>query len=221
MTTPRTAPHDDELEKLSLVDLAVTRLSADILGGRLLPGDRLVEEQLTGRFGISRAPLREALRLLAQQGLVEHLPRRGARVARLSDRDVEELFGLRGVLERYAVDLAVGEGRPDAMSVLDGALDAMQAAAEGGDDLAMADSHRNFHICVVALSGHQQLLQVYTTVVAKLQLHMAANLAQERVVADRASGVARHRRLRDALATGSRERVVEELGHHGERSFFH
>ena len=92
-----------ELTSLSLVELAVDRLRGDILSGRTDPGERLVEEQLTRRFGISRAPLREALRLLAQQGLVEHFPRRGARVATLSDDDVQELYEVRDVLERHAV----------------------------------------------------------------------------------------------------------------------
>ncbi|WP_460490999.1 GntR family transcriptional regulator [Dactylosporangium cerinum] len=68
----------DELASASLVELAVSRLSREILSGATDPGERLVEEQLTRRFGISRAPLREALRLLAQQGLVEHVPRRGS-----------------------------------------------------------------------------------------------------------------------------------------------
>jgi DNA-binding GntR family transcriptional regulator len=97
---------DGELESFSLVELAVLRLSREILSGKSDPGQRLVEEQLTRRLGISRAPLREALRLLAQQGLVEHVPRRGARVATLSDRDVAELYAVRDVLERHAVETA-------------------------------------------------------------------------------------------------------------------
>lgn len=90
----------------SLVELAVQRLCNEILSGALVPGERLIEEQLTRRFGTSRAPLREALRLLGQQGLVEHLPRRGVRVAELSPQDVDELFGLREVLERFSVQIA-------------------------------------------------------------------------------------------------------------------
>ena len=65
------------LESSSLVELTLRRLRHEILSGALAPGERLVEEQLTQRFGTSRAPLREALRQLAQQGLIEHLPRRG------------------------------------------------------------------------------------------------------------------------------------------------
>jgi DNA-binding GntR family transcriptional regulator len=89
-----------ELESYSLVELAFNRLSAEILSGRTDPGERLVEEQLTRQLGISRAPLREALRQLAPSSLVEHIPRRGVRVATLSDDDVRELYEVRDVLER-------------------------------------------------------------------------------------------------------------------------
>src|SRR3954453_6741101 len=94
----------------SLVDLAVRRLRTEIVRGAFAPGERLVEEQLTRRLGISRAPLREALRLLGQQGLVEHLPRRGVRVVALSARDIEELFSLRDVLEGFALRWVLGGG---------------------------------------------------------------------------------------------------------------
>ena len=82
------------LDAPSLVELAVRRLRAEIVGGAFAPGERLVEEQLTRRFGVSRAPLREALRLLGQQGLVEHLPRRGVRVVALSAREYAVLHAL-------------------------------------------------------------------------------------------------------------------------------
>ena len=71
------------------------------------PGEKIIEEQLCADFGISRAPLREALRLLAQQGLVEHLPRRGSRVSDWSPEDIRQLFELRGVLERHAIESAL------------------------------------------------------------------------------------------------------------------
>src|SRR3954451_20688147 len=119
----------------SLVDLAVRRLRAEIVGGAFAPGERLVEEQLTRRFGISRAPLREALRLLGQQGLVEHLPRRGVRVVQLSSRDIDELFSLRDVLERFALQCVLGhDGVPDpgGLTVARGAVERMERAA-GGD----------------------------------------------------------------------------------------
>ncbi len=84
---------DGALQPASLVQLCVQRLRHEILSGMLAPGERLIEEQLTSRFGISRGPVREALRELAQQGLIEHLPRRGVRVAELSAADADEPSG--------------------------------------------------------------------------------------------------------------------------------
>ena len=88
----------------SLVEVTTRQLREEILSGLLVPGERLIEEQIRLRFSISRAPLREALRSLAQQGLVEHLPRRGMRVTNLTDIDVDQLFGIRRALERHAIE---------------------------------------------------------------------------------------------------------------------
>jgi DNA-binding GntR family transcriptional regulator len=130
------------LEASSLVELAVRRLRSEILSGTLAPGERLVEEQLTRRFGTSRAPLREALRLLGEQGLVEHLPRRGVRVAELSERDIEELFSLRGVLEEFAVRTAFGGGALPDLGGLRAAVEDMERAAGEGAGLEQAASAR-------------------------------------------------------------------------------
>jgi DNA-binding GntR family transcriptional regulator len=91
----------------SLVEATTRRLRNEILSGTLEPGARLIEEQICQRFSISRAPLRESLRLLVQQGLVEHLPRRGARVTVWSEEDIRQLFEIRAVLERYAMTTAL------------------------------------------------------------------------------------------------------------------
>jgi DNA-binding GntR family transcriptional regulator len=207
---------DGELESYSLVELAFNRLSQEILSGRTDPGERLVEEQLTRRLGISRAPLREALRLLAQQGLVEHIPRRGVRVATLSDEDVRELYEVRDVLERHAV-----KSRPaDAdLSGLRAALDVMGKATETGDRLAIADAHRQFHVAVVALGGNRQLSALYESVLVRIQLYMAVNLRREAEVADAADGVHRHERLMAAVERGDADEVLAELSAHGARTY--
>ena len=97
------------LESPGLVELTLQRLRHEILSGAFPPASGLIEEHMTARLGISRAPVREALRQLAEQGLIEHLPRRGVRVAELSAADADELFGLRDVLERYALQTAFAE----------------------------------------------------------------------------------------------------------------
>lgn len=207
---------DGELESHSLVELAFNRLSREILSGRTDPGERLVEEQLTRRLGISRAPLREALRLLAQQGLVEHTPRRGVRVATLSDDDVRELYEVRDVLERHAVQGI----RPGAdLSGLTAALEVMRKATDAGDRMAVADAHRRFHVEVVALGGNRQLSALYESVLVRLQLYMAVNLRREAEVAQASDGVQRHERLFAAVERGDADGVLSALSGHGARTY--
>jgi DNA-binding GntR family transcriptional regulator len=168
---------------------------------------------------------REALRLLGQQGLVEHLPRRGVRVTELSPRDVDELFTLRGVLERFAVQIAPPVPDPQALAELADRLDAMRCdamrqAAATGAGLEQAEAHRYFPVALVAMAGHRHLLLVYEPVILKLQLYMAANLRREAQVRTPQDGVRRHHRLFDAVAAGNVDAVLAALSDHGARSYF-
>jgi DNA-binding GntR family transcriptional regulator len=210
---------DGALEATSLVQLCVRRLRHEILSGLLPPGERLIEEQLTARFGISRAPLREALRELEQQGLIEHLPRRGVRVAELSAADADELFGLRDVLERYALETALTSGGAS-LAGLTAAWQEMAEAARAGDAFRENDAHQKFHIEVVAMAGQRHLLQAFQPVILKLQLRMATNLRLEiEHQADATQGVARHRRLLDAITTGDVTTALDALASHGARTY--
>jgi DNA-binding GntR family transcriptional regulator len=209
------------LDAPSLVELAVRRLRAEIVGGAFAPGERLVEEQLTRRFGISRAPLREAMRLLGQQGLVEHLPRRGVRVVQLSSRDIDELFSLRDVLERFALQCVLGhDGVPDpgGLTVARAAVERMERAT-GGDATEQAAAHQAFHLSLVALAGHQHLVRVYEPLLLQLQLYMATNMRREAEQRPATEGAQRHRRLYDAVAGGDLDVVLAELERHGSRTY--
>jgi DNA-binding GntR family transcriptional regulator len=209
----------DPLDGPSLVELAARRLRSEILSGALVPGERLIEEQLTRRFGTSRAPLREALRLLEQQGLVEHLPRRGVRVTQLSPRDVDELFGLRDLLERFAVRQALPLRDRGGLAVLEARLADMERAAITGATLERAQAHRQFHVGVAALAGHRHLLLAYEPVMLKLQLYMATNLRREAEQRSPLEGVWRHRRLLDAIVAGDADQVLTMLDSHGARTY--
>jgi DNA-binding GntR family transcriptional regulator len=209
-----------ELTSPSLVELAVARLKYEILSGTTDPGERLVEEQLTRRLGISRAPLREALRLLAEQGLVEHIPRRGARVATLSDRDVGELYAVRDVLERHVVNTSMPVSGPERLVGMRAALEIMSEAATSGDRLAVADAHRGFHVALAELSGNRQLCNIYDQVLTRIQLYMALNLRREaETTADPMDGVRRHERLFAAVKRGRPDAVLTALANHGARSY--
>lgn len=210
------------IEQPSLVELATDRLRAEILSGALAPGDRIVEDQLRLRYGISRAPLREALRLLAQQGLVEHLPRRGVRVSSWSPTDIRQLFEVRHVLERYAVASALPlkrEDDRDPLTDVRARLADMQAAELRGDQLAKDDAHRAFHAAVVGLAGNRQLELTLAPVLLKLQLPMAVNLRRETLVQSPDAGLGRHSALVAALESDDLATVLDALDHHGELTY--
>jgi DNA-binding GntR family transcriptional regulator len=213
------ATASEELASASLVELAVSRLSREILSGNSDPGDRLIEEQLTRRFGISRGPLREALRLLAQQGLVEHVPRRGVRVATLSEQDIQELYTIRDVLERHAVTAALGAGVSPDLGPIHAALDGFREAVGRADRADLSEAHRRFHVALVALAGNRQLTMVYESVLLKIQLYMAINLRRESEHPEAHGGVRRHERLIEALATGDPQVVLTALNNHGARAY--
>jgi DNA-binding GntR family transcriptional regulator len=206
----------------SLVEVAARQLRDEILAGTLEPGQRLIEDQIRLRFSISRAPLREALRLLTQQGLVEHLPRRGVRVTELSDTDVDQLFGIRLALEEHAIRsvFPLPEAPDDrALAELEGWLTRMRTAEGEGDELGKDDAHRAFHAAVVALAGNRQLDLALEPVLLKLQRPMALNLRREAHALGPEEGLARHQRLVDALRTNDVERILYALEHHGSRRF--
>lgn len=212
----------DALDAPSLVEMTTRRLRAEILSGELAPGQRLVEEQIRQRFAISRAPLREALRTLANQGLVEHLPRRGTRVTDLSARDIDELFALRFLLERHAAECAfpLSSGAAgERLGAVRRHLDDMRRADADGDDLTKDDAHRAFHAAVVALAGNHQLDLAIEPILLRLQRPMAANLRREAALVGRQAGLHRHELLLAALESNDLATVLNALEEHGSRRF--
>jgi DNA-binding GntR family transcriptional regulator len=197
----------------TLVELAERRLREAILSGALSPGEKIVEEQLCADLGISRAPLREALRMLAQQGLVEHVPRRGSRVADWSPTDILQLFALRHVLECHAIETALPMADPEtSLQPVRAALEIMRTAT---DELNRDDAHRMFHAAVVALAGNRQLDIALEPVLLKLQLPMAMNIRAE-ARHDPGDGIDRHRAILTALTTNDQSVVIAALREHGQ-----
>jgi DNA-binding GntR family transcriptional regulator len=200
------------------VEATTRRLRDEILSGALEPGSRLIEEQICQRFSISRAPLRESLRLLVQQGLVEHLPRRGARVTIWSEEDIRQLFEIRAVLERHAISTALPlrmEPGVDPLAQVRERLEQMRLAENAADELDRDDAHRAFHAAIVALAGNRQLDLAMEPILVKLQRPMAINLRLEASLVGPGEGLRRHEALLTALETNDRDVVLEALCDHG------
>ena len=213
-------PAAARIDPPSLVQLAADSLRAMVLSGRLAPGERLIEERLTEELGISRPPLREALRLLQQEGLIENRPRRGSVVATLTDQDVYEILTLRSALERLAVELGVPVRDPERLAACRRALARMEDCAAAQDRGALVQAAYAFHSSIVALAGHGRLDDSYAAVQRQQMLCMARNLyTREHEYEDLVTHVARHRQLLEVIEAGDPDAVLAELAVHGERSF--
>jgi len=211
---------DDRINPPSLVALAAESIRKMILSGALAPGERLIEERLTEHLGISRPPLREALRLLQNDGLVETRPRYGSTVATLTDQDVFEILTLRTGLERMAVDLGVPVRDPQRLVVCHEALSRMERNARDEDRGELVQNGYAFHASIVALAGHRRLSDIYRSVQQQMLLCMSRNLdTRERYHESLVEHVRRHRYLLELIEAGDPQAVLAELAVHGERSF--
>lgn len=141
----------------TLVQSAVQALRQSILDGAFEPGERLVEARLAEQLGISRGPLREALHLLEQEGIVANSPRRGKFVASLDDRLIDELYTLRKALEVFAVERVVAIAGSDALDELRASIARMREDAEAGDVPATAREDIFFHGLLYRLADHSLL----------------------------------------------------------------
>jgi DNA-binding GntR family transcriptional regulator len=203
----------------SLVDVAAGQLRRMIIAGELLPGDRVVENQLTQQLGISRPPLREALRVLEREGLIQSVPRKGAIVTPLTLHDVYEIFTLRKELELLAVRLGIPVRNPERLDRCRARLELMAEAARSGDQATFTECSFEFHVAVIGLSGHQRLEAAYRTLQLQMLLCMTLNHRARADREDLVQNVGRHRRLLALIEVGDRDLILHELTHHGDRTF--
>jgi DNA-binding GntR family transcriptional regulator len=144
----------------TLPDAIAERLRADIWNGVYPPGARLVERKLATQFGVSHIPLREALARLTEEGLVERLPRRGARVASLTPRMLEEVSSLRVVLEQFVIRRLEGRFTTGHQARLQLIVDEMQRAADDHDLIRVHQLDARFHQSLWELADHTLLVEV-------------------------------------------------------------
>jgi len=222
-TPPRATTADALIESPRLAELAADRISDLVFRGELRPGDRLIEEQLCTRLGVSRAPVREGLRILEGAGLVVRRPRAGVSVTPLTPRDVFEILTYREGLERMAIehlyrytdDVTAIDSAPldDSLARLDHAF----TAANDPHDRLEA-SHR-FHAALVGLSGNTRITAAYDLLTMQVKLCMSLNLRTRQEQETPEQNVQRHRRLRDAVLSGDLSRALQAITDHGHDAF--
>jgi DNA-binding GntR family transcriptional regulator len=182
-----------------------------ILAGRLKPGSQLREIPLAADLGVSRAPLREALGLLAEEGLVERIPYKGAFVTEVNSETIAEIASLRKRLEPYAIELALPRLKGSSRIKVTRALEDMAIGADNNDPAATIEAHTAFHRAFYELCGHKLLRELWLSWEAKLQLFFSAD---HQVFADLNDVVTAHQRLLDIIDSGDMEVITAEIQRH-------
>lgn len=139
----------------------VTEFLTDaILDGRFESGQRLVENELQRKFGISRAPIRESFRILERNGLVGIIPRKGTFVRKITQKDIEENFPIRADLEGLAARLAISHLSPEDIGRMELALSKMTQAAKKNDFKSYIKYHSNYHEIFINASKNDKLIEI-------------------------------------------------------------
>lgn len=164
------------LKSQSLTTLLKAEIERLILSGSFSAGGRINENALAARFGVSRGPVREACRALAELGLVELIPNRGVFIRRIERREAEELYDLRAGLFGLAARLLAQIVTEEQLVDMESLLDRMDAAAQVLDDYYPLNLR--LHELILVFTGNERLITAYRQLVKELHLFRARGLVQ-------------------------------------------
>jgi DNA-binding GntR family transcriptional regulator len=190
----------------TLKDRTVELITDAILSGKITPGERLNESQLSRDLHVSRAPVREALQQLEEQSLIVNVPRRGMFVVTLDDEDIQKVNSLRVVLEAEALRLARMHLTPQRGEKLEQLLEQMETAEPTPTKLSMRVDFE-FHRTIWSYSGNEYLEKVLATLTAPLFAHSVRTLLKSdklRMILDS------HRPLHDFIC-GKTQQPAEQI----------
>jgi DNA-binding GntR family transcriptional regulator len=192
-------------------------LRTDILAGGIKPGSRLLEADIAQRMGVSRAPVREAIRQLEQEGLVEFFPHRGAVVVGLPEDEIDAIYELRALIEGKAIERVCLAASAEQIAILDALVWEMQAALTRQDIAEVAELDLRFHRRLVELSGFSLLRHIWTSLdgLVRVRSYQALQLPRRSSAYFLKESVSSHARLVDAIRAGdvalARARIEEHI----------
>ncbi len=200
--------NDNDSER-PLREVVAGQLRSMIIDGELKPGQRLVEGQLAQRLGVSRNPVREAMRSLEATGLIEVVPRRGAHVCAVDKCEVHHIQQIRILVEGYAVEQAAMRQDPESIERIRQCMDEGRRATERGDPVTASVCHREFHIAVEKAAGIPFLQQVLDPLRQQTELVFS-------VVTDSRGDITweEHEDIYNAIASGDAQRARDMSRRH-------
>ena len=170
-----------------------------ILKGDLKPGEKVAEPELAERFGISRTPIREAFRQLESEGFLTVIPRKGAVVSALSERDVQEYYEVKSILEGYAAELAAKNLSEKELAKLESINQRLKKLANDGDVKAFYKVHHEFHETFLKAAGNSKLYE--------LIIQLGMKFSRLRMASLSVSG-------RMSISVSEHDKLLEAFRHH-------
>lgn len=198
-----------------LREIVFETLRDAIITGKLGPGERLMEIQLAEEMGVSRTPVREAIRKLELEGFVVMVPRKGAYVAGVSIKDIADVFEVRAALEALAASLAAERITDEELDQLERSLVSINEVSDGKNINKVVESDIDFHDLLYQASRNQKLINIITNLKEQLQRYRATSLA---VTGRTKDAVDEHRAIVEALAERNGELAAELARRHIENA---
>jgi DNA-binding GntR family transcriptional regulator len=210
---PSEIPHLEPLSVLNLRNHIEDKVRAAILGGGFRPGDRLVETLIAEQLGVSRAPVREALSALERAGIVVSVPRRGYYVIDFTDRDIEEIYSLRLLLEVGALRRAVDRVTEDGLAEMQRVADQLAESAlrtDTPEETVALDLF--FHELICRAADHSRLHAAWDSLRMQIQLLISVTSRTHYSHPDQPGKL--HQRILDAIRARNLERAEATLIEH-------
>lgn len=198
---------------LPLRDVVFNTLREAILKGELKPGERLMELQLASKLGVSRTPIREAIRMLEQEGLAVTIPRKGAEVAKMTEKDMEDVLQIREALDELAVQLACGQITDEDFVSLKNAMEAFKDYSKLHDVKHLAEADVKFHDIIYQATGNTKLVTMLNNLREQIYRYRVEYLKDE---AKYDVLIKEHEEIYQGLLERSKEKVTEAMHRHVE-----
>lgn len=199
------------LQTHSLTMLVQRELERMVLAGEFAAGEKLDEAEIAQRLGVSRGPVREALRAVAETGLVRAERNRGVFVRKISSEEADEIFEVRAALDRLAGRKLAATIRPEQLAELRGVVATMRASARREDREGYHAANLRFHDALVEFSANAKLLQTYRRLVNELSLFRRHSLEEPRRLP---RSFEEHERILGYIAAGQVDAAGEALHEH-------
>ncbi len=193
-------------EFLPLRDVVFNTLRRAILTGELKPGERLMEIHLANKLGVSRTPIREAIRKLELEGLVIMIPRRGAEVAQITEKSLKDVLEVRRALDALCVELACDRISEEEKAQLRQACDTFERATRTKNVTAIAEADVALHDIIVQATGNQRLIQLINNLSEQMYRYRFEYIKDE---SRHDNLVEEHRMIYESIMENDKERAAQ------------